>query len=176
MNFDAYTDFADAAVDAVGRFRITFTLSPQNITTETYAIDALDWDSVSFRQSELDKIPNDKRGVYAFAICHPSTVLPTHGYILYIGIVGIGGPDSTRSLRDRYREYLNPKRNAKRSGISFMIGNWHQVLRFFFAPVGDDFSPKDLKTLEKQLNTALMPPYSRADLDANTRAQQRAFT
>ena len=56
-----------------------------------------------------------------------------------------------------------------------MIGTWNEVLRFFFAPVGDEVSSEDLKTLEQQLNTALMPPFSEGDLEADTKRKRRAF-
>ena len=57
----------------------------------------------------------------------------------------------------------------------FMIGNWHNVLRFFFAAVDDGVSSDDLKKLEIQLNTALQPPYAINDLEAETKRKQRAF-
>ncbi|WP_157776577.1 hypothetical protein [Nitratireductor aquibiodomus] len=56
-----------------------------------------------------------------------------------------------------------------------MIGTWHQVLRFFFAPVDDAVSSADLQLLEKQLNTAFMPPFSEGDLEAETKRKRRAF-
>ena len=56
-----------------------------------------------------------------------------------------------------------------------MIVDWHDVLRFFFAPVDDSVSSDDLKKLERQLNNALLPPFSRGDLDAGIKSQRRAF-
>ena len=121
----------------------------------------------------LYMVPDDKRGIYAFAVCQHNDVLPPHGYVLYIGIAG---RDSDRPLRDRYRDYLNGKKIMKRKKIAFMIGNWHKVLRFFYAPVDDDLSSEDLQKLERQLNTALLPPYSNRDMDADVRGKRRAFT
>jgi hypothetical protein len=63
----------------------------------------------------------------------------------------------------------------KRARIARMIGNWHQVLKFFYAPIEDDVSSADLKKIEQQLNTALMPPFSEGDLEAGTRLKRRAF-
>lgn len=141
--------------------------------TGDYAIPTLSWDSICFGDEELDRVPNDKRGVYAFAVCHKDEVLPPHGYILYIGIAG---RDSERALRDRYKDYLNVKKVMKRDRIALMIGTWKQVLRFYFAPVGDEVSSEDLKAMEQQLITALMPPFSVGDLDADTRRKRRAFS
>ena len=137
-----------------------------------YVVEKLTWSSIEYGEAEIQKVPDDKRGVYAFAICQPSKVLPPHGYVLYMGIAG---KDSNRPLRARYKDYLNAKKIMKRTKIAFMIGNWHQVLRFFFAPVGDDVSSADLQKLERQLNTALMPPYSDRDMDADVRDKRRAF-
>ncbi len=172
MNLNSLIDFANQATNQIAKFQFTATLSPETLMTEGYGIAALHWSSISYGEAGLTQVPDDKRGIYAFAICHNSNVLPPHGYILYIGIAG---RDSTRSLRERYKDYLNEKSVIKRSKIARMIGTWHEVLQFFFAPVDDDFSSDDLKSLEQQLNTALMPPFSVADIDANTRRQRRAF-
>ncbi len=48
----------------------------------------LTWDSILYGEEEIEKIPDDKRGIYAFIVCHNSNALPPHGYILYIGIAG----------------------------------------------------------------------------------------
>ena len=172
MNLESLTDFADTAANEIAKYKISFILNPDKITANNYPIAFLDWHSISYGEKELDKVPNDKRGVYAFAICQHSDVLPTHGYILYIGIAG---RDSERSLRARYRDYLNEKKVMKRPHIARMIGNWHELLRFYFAPVGDDVSSDNLKTLEKQLNTALMPPFAKGDLEADTKQKRSAF-
>lgn len=50
-----------------------------------------------------------------------------------------------------------------------MIGTWHKVLRFYFAPIEDDVTSDDLQVFEKQLNTALLPVFSEGDLDAGTK-------
>ena len=172
MNWDLATDFANQVANEIGKNTVSVTLSPEKMMTGNYAIPILSWDSICFGEEELDRVPNDKRGVYAFAVCHKDEVLPPHGYILYIGIAG---RDSERPLRERYKDYLNVKKVMKRDRIAIMIGTWKQVLRFFFAPVGDEVSSEDLKTLEQQLNTALMPPFSIGDLDADTRRKRRAF-
>lgn len=172
MNLDKIIDFADDATEEVGKYILRIILSPKNLMTDQYKINNLNWDSVSYGEEELAKVPNDKRGIYAFVVCHANDVFPTHGYVLYIGIAG---KDSNRSLRERYRDYLNERKVIKREGIARMIGHWHQVLRFYFAPVDDDISSEDLKELEQQLNSAFMPPFSKGDLYAKTKRRKRAF-
>ena len=172
MNLDSLIDFANEATAEIAKYTVPVTLSPEKMMADGHPIPALAWDSISYGDAELDKVPADKRGVYAFVVCHSNDILPPHGYVLYIGIAG---RDSERPLKDRYKDYLNEKKVKKRDRIARMIGTWHKVLRFFFAPVGDEVSSDELKTLESKLNTALMPPFSEGDLEADTKRKRRAF-
>jgi len=172
VNLDSLIDFANEATDAIAKYTVYVTLSPERLLADDYAIANLSWHSIGYGEDELEKVPANKRGIYAFAVCRNSDALPPHGYVLYIGIAG---RDSDRSLRARYKDYLNAKSVKKRARIARMIGTWHPVLRFFFAPIDDDVSHDDLKEIETQLNTALMPPFSEGDLEAEIRQQRRAF-
>ena len=172
MNLDDIQDLAAKDNDEVNRYIVNFTLVPERLIEYADSSTVLTWSSIKYGPDEIAQVPNDKRGLYAFAICLPSESLPSHGYILY---VGMAGRDSTRSLRERYRDYLNPSKIAKRHTIIRMIGNWRSVLRFFYAPVEDDVSSDDLKQMERQLNTAFMPPFSPNDLEAGVGARRRAF-
>ena len=172
MRIKPLVDFANEGHEKIGKYTRNFTLAPQQLQKADYIVECLTWHSIRYGESELDRVPDNKRGIYAFGICQESKILPPHGYILYIGIAG---RDSNRPLRERYRDYLYPSKMAKRPGVKAMIGTWHEILRFFFAPVEDGFSSDDLKKLERQLNTALLPPYSKVDLDADVRELQKAF-
>ena len=165
-------DFVKQANDEIGQFKLdNIILSPVKLRSNQYCVPSLTWNSIKFGEAEINKIPNNRRGVYAFVLCEPNVFLPHHGYVLYIGIAG---RQSKRSLRQRYREYLNPKKVLKRERIARMIGTWHEVLRFYVA-VDNSMPANDLETLEKQLNTALMPPFSEGDLEAKTKRLRRAF-
>ncbi len=170
MDLNAILDFVNQANDEVGRFKFDVILSPDQLQRNDYLLDVLHWDSILYDDSdELEKVPNDKRGLYAFAICHPSEVLPPHGYILYIGIAG---RNSDRPLQARYKDYLKVKKRAR---IARMIGTWNEVLRFYFAPIEDDVSTEDLQEIEKQLNTALMPTFSEGDLEADVKKKRSMY-
>jgi hypothetical protein len=174
MKLQALVDFAREADDEVGRYRIDgMVISPEKLQFSSFCVPALLWQSIKYGDKEIAKVPDDRRGVYAFALCEQSSVLPPHGYVLYIGIAG--KRKSRRSLRARYKDYLNEKTVRKRSRIARMIGTWHKVLRFYFVPVENNFPSADLEKLEKQLNTALMPPFSVGDLEAETKEKRRAF-
>lgn len=172
MDLDRIIDFTDEAHDEVGRYRVNFILSPKNMMTDSYAIADLKWDSISYGEEEVEKVPDDKRGIYAFVICRNNDVFPPHGYVLYIGIAG---RHSARTLRDRYKDYLDTTKVRSRARIARMIGDWYQVLHFYFAPIDDNVSLDELMELERQLNTALMPPFSVGDLEAEIKEMRRAF-
>ena len=172
MDLNSLIDFANEATEEIAKYTVPVTLSPEKMMVNEHVIGALAWDSISYGDEELERVPADKRGIYAFVVCRNNDVLPPHGYVLYIGIAG---RDSERALRDRYKDYLNAKKVKKRARIARMIGTWHPVLRFYFAPIDDDVSSDDLLALEKQLNMALMPPFSEGDLEADTKQKRRAF-
>lgn len=172
LNLSDITDFVNQANNEIGKFQFTMTLSPEKLAFDSFKVPSLVWDSIKYGKAEIDKVPDDKRGVYAFAIHQPSEVLPPHGYILYIGIAG---RRSDRSLKARYADYLSPQKIIKRDKIARMIGTWHKVLRFHFAPIDDSMTSEQLEQLEKDLNTALLPPFSEGDLEAETKRKRRAF-
>jgi hypothetical protein len=169
---DELMDFVNASSQQQ-RYRLDKVfLDPEKLTATEFVLQPLAWQSIRYGHDEICKVPDDRRGIYAFAISHPSDVLPPYCYVLYIGIAG---RDSNRSLRERYGDYLNRKKILKRERIASMIGRWESILRFFFAPVEQTVTSEDLKTLERQLNTALMPPFSINDADAETKKMLRAF-
>jgi len=166
-------DFANKAHEEIGRYRINMMLAPEQIQSKEFCVPTLEWQSIKYGSDAVDQVPDNKCGVYAFVLCEKSSILPPHGYVLYIGIAG---RNSKRSLRARYKDYLNTKTVVKtRPRIAYMIGNWHKLLHFYFVPVEDNFSSTELQTLEKQLNTALMPPFSIGDLEAKISKKRRAF-
>lgn len=172
MDLTDLIDFADQADQEIGKYRVEMTISPALLMNNTYAMPTLNWQSIKYGEAEIDQVPSDRRGVYAFSISHPSATLPPHGYVLYIGI---GGRKCDRSLKQRYRDYLRPKSVIKRARIARMIANWSEVLRFNFAPVDNTVTSEQLEELEAQLNTALLPPFSEGDLKADIKKKRRAF-
>ena len=172
MSFESLEDFAAQANRTIGDFRREFILSPDQLTAQRFSVCQLHWNSIPYGNEHANKVPNDKRGVYAFVVSYPTNILPHHGYVMYIGMAG---RDSRHTLRERYRDCLNTRNLAKtRPTIAFMIGNWQRVLRFFYAPVEDELPPEELKQLELDLNSAFMPPFSKNDLHAEAKLPRRA--
>ena len=165
-------DFANEVRELRG-YEFNAILIPSKMKQE-FEIDKLDWDSIQFGiKTEIERIPNDRRGIYAFTIQIESEALPPHAYIVYIGIAG---KQSEVSLRKRYRQYLSESYLIKeRPKLADAFGNWREVIRFYFAPVEEDFTSDQLETLEEQINEALVPPCSVGDFEADMRKKLKAL-
>ncbi|MCY4047068.1 MAG: hypothetical protein OXF42_03035 [Candidatus Dadabacteria bacterium] len=154
------------------KYGLEFRLVPSDMLKKDWVIPSLTWESIQYNKGDKNNIPDDKKGIYAFAIRHCSDVLPPHLYILYVGIAGIGDKSS---LRSRYESYLNTGEVLGRAKITKMISLWRDVLVFLFAPIEDKTSNSQLEKLEEQINDALRPPMSQKDYTSNIRRGKRAF-
>ena len=171
--WDEVDHFVDAATHEILNYEVKdVVLNTDKITALDGPAYALDWKSVPFGDSEIEDVPNDKRGVYAFVVARPKHFLPAHGYIMYIGIAG---RNSDRPLRERYRDYLNPNDVIDRPRIARMISRWGPILRFHFAAIDDDVSTEELQNFEIRLNTAFLPPCAKGDIEADTKKKRAAF-
>ena len=162
----------DAATAAIKDYELDFVLNTQNIVDLDISQHPLNWSSIKFGKADIQMVPNDSRGIYAFVISNLRPFLPPHGYIVYIGIAG---RDSDRSLRARYRDYFKQSYVQIRAPIRRMIERWHLLLRFHFAPVAENVTSTELKQLEKRLNTAFLPPFNKGDIEADTKKHIAAF-
>ena len=171
-NWDQIDDFNDQVNREIASYEVRdVILNPDHLLADDFVIQHLDWRSIKFDRDEMEKVPDDKRGVYGFAIGVDSDVLPPHGYILYIGIAG---RNSDRPLRERCRDYLTPSKVIKRRRIKRAM-NWRRVLRLIFAPVDDTVPTEDIEALEIQLNTALISPFAEQDMEADLREKRGAW-
>ena len=159
-----------ADFDSSGKFySIDFRLNPQKMMSVNGL--SLQWDSIQYKTGDENKIPDDKSGIYAFAIKCSNDTLPPNCYVVYVGIAGRRG--SGRSLRQRYKDYLQTSQVRRRSRICRMISSWHSVLVFFFAPIDDNTI--DLESLEKRVIDALHPPFCDGDYSSETKKARNAF-
>lgn len=172
MNLKDVVDFAEAAHAEVGKYRQTFTLSPSQLKKDSFTLGSLTWRSIPYGTAKIEDVPDDSRGIYAFTVRPSNALCPPSGYVLYIGIAG---RRSNRSLRARYKDYLQENKILRRPKIARMIGTWHEVLHFFFTPVGNEITSEDLEEMERELNGALLPPFSEADIEASIKTKKRAF-
>lgn len=106
-------------------------------------------------------------GVYCFHVGHDLECLPVFGVSLYGG--------STQSLRNRFIDYFHEKNSTRgRIWVKKFLHVFDGELNFAWSEV--DIIKSDIKILEKQLNDALMPPYSIKDFSADVRAGRNAWS
>ena len=147
----------------------TFRLNPAKMAALSLPVQ-LQWQQMPFREDNVDSIL-DEPGVYAFAITHSQPGLPPHGYVLYIGEVG-GKRGSKRTLRARFKEYLRERTGkTKRHHVAYFLNSWETCLVFHFASL--DPNTVDLLDVERRLNDAMIPPYSRGDFSPEIRQMKK---
>jgi hypothetical protein len=126
----------------------------------------LAWNYGEFNRQSHQSVP-DFPGVYCFFVGHPGPSLPPVGYPLYAG-------QTERTLYIRYGDYLREKDSkfGRAHVRKFLNVFWGEVL-FAFAVFSGDRD--QVITLERRLNDALMPAYSRNDFSADTKAKRSAW-
>ena len=172
LDLTELADENDAALAAIKKYELRFILNTQKISDLDGSENPLTWNSIGFGKQEINKVPDDREGVYAFVVSHLRNFLPPHGYIMYIGL---SGKNSFRSLRDRYSDYFKQSELQRRPRIKRMIVQWHPLLRFHFAPVAKNLPRTELKALEERLITAFLPPCCKGEIAADTRKMMAAF-
>lgn len=140
----------NAQVDEAISYRVSFILHSDRWKSFRPR-ENLRWKSLKFTEHNLSKIPEVK-GIYCFVFKENTSNIPTHGYILYVGIVHKGA----RNFRKRYREYLDEQRLLKRPKVSRMLSKFSGGLYFYYAEV--DVNAVNLEELELQLASAVLPP------------------
>lgn len=130
---------------------------------------ALKWSFVDFAKGGHTAVP-EKPGYYCFFVGPASAGLPPAGYPLYAG--------ETQDLRQRYRNYLTEK-SAKRGRVHVkkFLKVFEGEVRFAYSPI-DPPTPSDAdsrRKVEKDLNDALIPEYSRKDFSAEVKAVKGAW-
>lgn len=130
------------------------------------------WQRVPFKPESRELIPQ-VRGIYVFTAVLDWDQLPTHGYLLYVGITGDGTSES--NLRIRYGQYVrNLKNEDGRPAVFYMMDNWRDDLAFDFVAIPDP--TVDLGQMEADFINALMPPVNKRDFEATKAAvRQSAF-
>jgi hypothetical protein len=112
----------------------------------------------------------EERGLYVFTLEVENLGLPSHGYILYVGITGNTSP---ANLRKRYGQYLlEAKKGSGRPRVVFMLNEWKNDLFFNFVPVSD--TSVDLAVIEKSFINSVVPPINATDFDAEIGPAKKA--
>ena len=129
----------------------------------------LNWQRVKFGPGTRNDVP-EERGIYAFTLEVGANNLPSHGYIMYVGITG---NKSSANLRGRYSQYLRNLTNEDgRPKVCYMLLNWRDDLIFNFVPIPD--KAVDLLAIERSFINSVMPPVNSADFEADIAAPKKA--
>ena len=129
----------------------------------------LNWQKRPFAEMSKPEIP-EERGLYAFTAELANTKLPSHGYILYMGITG---NTSDANLKKRFSQYLLHLKNQDgRPAVYYMLKNWEGDLQFNFVPLPNKST--DLAKIERAFLGALIPPVNVKDLGADITAVKAA--
>lgn len=129
----------------------------------------LDWQKTRFEAANLATVP-EVRGIYAFTLELAPSKLPSHGYILYVGITG---DKSAANLRKRCAQYLRHLRDKTgRPRVLNMLHTWQSDLFFNFVPLPN--SSIDLAKIERAMLDAIVPPVNDRDMSAEITAARKA--
>lgn len=134
--------------DLWNKFKInTIDLAFANWTSIKYLND----DATAFND-EIEKVPNDKGGLYLFYVKCPIIIGITE-YPFYIGRAQL---TTNQNLRKRVREYFTHfAKDDERPKITKMIRYWGQDLHLAFLSLPDNFSVVDFE--KKLINGLLLP-------------------
>jgi hypothetical protein len=141
----------DDAVAILKKYRVEkYILCPQH--WQGYSNIRLTWKKVQFNKAGLEKLPQDKPGLYVFIVQPNIAGHKAINFLLYIG------ETTKQSLRDRCTSYLFEASKSKaRVPIRSMIRKWPDHLWLYFAIV-DDVSI--IKQVEEDLIKAYIPPFN----------------
>lgn len=135
------------------RYRVQFSLWPRTWDSIN-DIASLHWESIAFGENNVHAIPENP-GIYTFLI-NPNVANHPHKYLCYIG-------KTERTLKERYSEYLREATTITgRPKIVRLLNGWKGNLEFCYTLV----EREDIKTLEKRLIDAFVPPFN-SDFSAN---------
>lgn len=127
---------------------------------------SLDWQYTPFERKRVQLISRNP-GVYCFHVGHKLNCLPPFGLSLYGGC-------TESSLRNRCLNYFWEKDAAQgREHVRVFLKVFEGDLTLGWSEV--DIKKFDIKTLEKHLNDALMPPYSVKDFTAKIKSARNAW-
>lgn len=134
--------------DLWNKFKVTtIDLAFTNWTSIKYLND----DATDFNK-DIEKVPNDKGGLYLFYVKCPIIIGITE-YPFYIGRAQL---TANQNLRKRVREYFTHfAREDERPKITKMINYWGQDLHLAFLTLPDNFSVVDFE--KKLINSLLLP-------------------
>ena len=157
--------------------KVTFPLCPFLWEKFTDKLNIDKWNCIKYLNdegvdfnTEIDKLPDDKGGIYIFIIKSP--VLPyTSEYLAYIGRAKL---TDSFSLKVRCKNYLTKySKDEERPKITRMFKYWNKYLYLKFIEIEENITTVDI---EKKLIKAILPPFNDFIPDFEIRQGVKAFS
>jgi hypothetical protein len=144
------------AVDLRKSFTRSFTLFPN--AWKSFDINfEINWREVDFNRKNSNCIPTES-GIYCFAIKNKIIGIPNNSYLMYIGVAG-HKKGSTRTLKDRYKEYLNESQIKRRAHIYYFLKKWKGHITYYYSALNNN--AHNLLEIETKLCDAILPPITK---------------
>ena len=108
------------------------------------------WNTVPFQRHCSDAVPDDRHGVYTFAIAPRVAQHPLLYLVTYVGKA------DCMTLQARFLSYFSEKKKLKeRSQMNRFLRRYDGFIMFSFCPVAD---VSTISEIEDELINALIPP------------------
>ena len=130
----------------------------------------LKWERVDFLASSKTSLP-DKKGLYAMTIRAPNPDFPPNSYLFYVGEVGAKSSEK-RTFPRRFQEYLDEYRQITRPNVAIFLHSYRGYIDFHYCELDES---ADIKSLESDLITYLLPIANRRDIEPEIGIVRRAF-
>lgn len=118
---------------------------------------------------EVDKLPNNKGGIYLYVIENP--IIPNSGsYIMYVGRARKTASESLKKrAKSHYAQYIRHEENER---LERLFDNWWSYIYFIYVPIDEN---DEIDLIEDELITALTPPCNKEYPSPQIRKKLSAF-
>lgn len=130
---------------------------------------SLAWRAVRFQRANVNRVPNNAKGIYTFVVKPGIANHPSCAYLMYVGKA------EKQMLRGRFSQYFAEKDEgeaSRRPHVTEMLLKWDKFLWFYYAEISD---ATKIKRVEDELLTAYLPPSNRTFPSTVRRAVARLF-
>lgn len=129
----------------------------------------LTWRAVRFERANMNRVPNNAKGVYTFVVKPGIADHPSCAYLMYVGKA------ERQVLRSRFSQYFDEKdkgETSRRPHVTEMLLKWEGFLWFYYAEISDTTK---IKPVEDELLAAYLPPSNRTFPSRVRRAVAKVF-
>jgi hypothetical protein len=154
----------ERVADAGYRYSVLLLQSQWESFTKNDLLPQTNWEEAFFNSQNRKRIPTTA-GIYAFAARPKVAAHNDHVYMMYVG--------KTKNLRKRFGQYLQEKKNPRRSReITFFLNEYESCLWFTYKQVAEQYHAE----IELPLIRAMWPLVNEAGKALATPLHEKART